>query len=174
VPRRLAAVVCAAALALAACTSGGEPGGQDVSPSPTEDLAVKPEFDIPTDTSPPSGLEIEVLAEGDGDTVAAGDVVAMHYVGKSWSTGRQFDASWDREQPFVFQVGAGQVIQGWELGILGDGGDIAPMTVGERRRVTIPPELGYGDRGAGGVIAPGETLVFVVDLLSIEDRGDTP
>lgn len=167
----LAAALAALAVTAGACTSGDEPTGEAVTQLPTEDLAVKPEFDIPTDTAAPGTIQVEVLAEGDGQTVSSRDVVAMHYVGKSWSTGTQFDASWDRGQPFVFQVGAGQVIQGWEIGILGDGDDIPPMVVGERRRITIPPELGYGDRGAGNVIAPGETLVFVVDMLSIEPQG---
>ncbi len=84
----------------------------------------------------------------------------MHYVGAPWSTGKQFDASWDRGQTFSFALGAGQVIQGWDQGIAG-------MKVGGRRRLTIPPDLGYGAHGAGGVIAPDETLVFVVDLLDV-------
>ncbi len=84
----------------------------------------------------------------------------MHYVGVSWSTGEQFDASWDRMEPFAFGLGRGQVIQGWDEGVQG-------MKVGGRRRLTIPPEMGYGAAGAGGVIAPNETLVFVVDLLGV-------
>ena len=82
------------------------------------------------------------------------------YVGVSWSTGKEFDASWDRGNPFQFVLGRGQVIGGWDQGVQG-------MKVGGRRRLTIPPELGYGAQGAGGVIAPNETLVFVVDLVSI-------
>jgi peptidylprolyl isomerase len=84
----------------------------------------------------------------------------MHYVGVSWSSGREFDASWDRRSTFDFRLGAGEVIQGWDLGVAG-------MKVGGRRRLTIPAHLGYGSRGAGGVIKPNETLVFVVDLVAV-------
>jgi peptidylprolyl isomerase len=84
----------------------------------------------------------------------------MHYVGVAWSSGQQFDASWDRGQPFSFALGQGDVIAGWDQGVVG-------MRVGGRRRLTIPAELGYGSRGAGGVIKGGETLVFVVDLLGV-------
>jgi len=86
--------------------------------------------------------------------------VDVHYVGVAWSTGEQFDASWDRGETFSFGLGQGQVIQGWDQGVAG-------MKVGGRRRMTVPPGLAYGERGAGGVIAPGETLVFVVDLLGV-------
>ena len=84
----------------------------------------------------------------------------MHYVGVSWSSGAQFDASWDRGQTFQFTLGAGMVIRGWDEGVAG-------MKVGGRRKLVIPPELGYGEQGAGGVIGPNETLVFVVDLVAI-------
>ena len=84
----------------------------------------------------------------------------VDYVGVAWSTGTEFDASWNRGAPFSFRLGAGQVIAGWDRGVAG-------MKVGGRRRLTIPSELGYGARGAGGVIAPNETLIFVVDLRSI-------
>jgi peptidylprolyl isomerase len=119
----------------------------------------KPEVTIP-DEAPPAELVVEDLTVGDGAEATAGTRVDVHYVGVSWSTGRQFDASWDRGQTFGFGLGAGQVISGWDQGVQG-------MRVGGRRRLTIPPHLGYGDRGAGGVIAPGETLVFVVDLLGV-------
>jgi peptidylprolyl isomerase len=121
--------------------------------------AAKPDVTIP-ESGPPPELEVEDLAVGDGAEATAGTQVEVHYVGVSWSTGRQFDASWDRGQTFGFGLGAGQVISGWDQGVQG-------MKVGGRRRLTIPPHLGYGDRGAGGVIAPGETLVFVVDLLGV-------
>ena len=97
----------------------------------------------------------------DGDEAVAGSNVTVHYVGVSWSTGDQFDASWDRMEPFRFGLGRGQVIQGWDDGVQG-------MKVGGRRRLTIPPHMGYGASGAGGVIAPNETLVFVVDLLAVD------
>lgn len=119
----------------------------------------KPDVTIP-DEQPPGELVVEDLTVGDGAEATAGTRVNVHYVGVSWSTGQQFDASWDRGQEFGFALGAGQVISGWDQGVQG-------MRVGGRRRLTIPPHLGYGDRGAGGVIAPGETLVFVVDLLGV-------
>jgi peptidylprolyl isomerase len=119
----------------------------------------KPDVTIP-DTPPPASLVLEDLAVGDGDEAVAGTNVMVHYVGVAWSNGRQFDASWDRRETFDFRLGAGQVIQGWDQGVAG-------MKVGGRRRITIPPDLGYGSRGAGGVIKGGETLVFVVDLLGV-------
>ena len=119
----------------------------------------KPEVTIP-DGTPPAELLIEDETVGDGDEAVAGQNVSVHYVGVSWSTGEQFDASWDRMEPFQFGLGRRQVIQGWDDGVQG-------MKVGGRRRLTIPPEMGYGAAGAGGVIGPNETLVFVVDLLAV-------
>jgi len=119
----------------------------------------KPEVTIP-EGAPPADLQIDDLTVGDGPEAAAGNTCTMQYVGHSWSTGRQFDASWDRGQPFTFPLGAGKVIGGWDQGVAG-------MKVGGRRRLTIPPHLGYGDRGAGGDIKGGETLVFVVDLVDV-------
>lgn len=108
----------------------------------------------------PSELLIEDLVIGDGPAAAAGQEVVVHYVGVGVTSGEEFDASWNRHEPFVFPLGAGYVIAGWDQGVQG-------MRVGGRRRLVIPPHLGYGDRGAGGVIAPGETLIFVVDLLEL-------
>jgi peptidylprolyl isomerase len=125
----------------------------------SDDTSTKPTVEIP-DGAPPAGLQVEDLVVGDGAEAVAGTTCTMHYVGHSWSTGRQFDASWDRGDAFSFRLGAQMVIAGWDQGVAG-------MKVGGRRRLTIPPELGYGSRGAGGVIAPGETLVFVVDLLRV-------
>lgn len=119
----------------------------------------KPQVDIPEE-SPPAELVIEDLVVGDGDEARPGHDVSVHYVGVAWSTQKQFDASWDRDETFEFSLGAGQVISGWDQGVAG-------MRVGGRRRITIPPHLGYGSRGAGGVIKGGETLVFVVDLLGV-------
>ena len=119
----------------------------------------KPEIDFP-EGPPPSELEIIDLSVGDGDEAAAGQTVSVHYVGVAHSTGEQFDASYDRGDPLQFRLGVGQVISGWDTGVQG-------MRVGGRRRMVIPPHLAYGDRGAGGVIKPGETLIFVVDLLSV-------
>ena len=119
----------------------------------------KPDVTIP-DEQPPTELVIEDLTVGDGDVATAGQQVTVHYVGMSWSTAEQFDASWDRMEPFAFGLGHGQVIAGWDEGVQG-------MKIGGRRRLTIPPAMGYGAAGAGGVIAPNETLVFVVDLLGL-------
>ncbi len=119
----------------------------------------KPEVEIP-EGDPPADLVLDDLVVGDGEEARPGHDVSVHYVGVAWSTGRQFDASWDRGESFEFGLGAGQVISGWDQGVTG-------MRVGGRRRLTIPPHLGYGQRGAGGVIKGGETLVFVVDLLGV-------
>jgi peptidylprolyl isomerase len=119
----------------------------------------KPEIDFPGDSAP-ADLVIEDIKAGDGPEAKAGDTISAHYVGVAHSTGEEFDASWNRGQQFEFRLGKGQVIPGWDQGVAG-------MRVGGRRRLVIPPHLGYGDRGAGGVIKPGETLVFVVDLLGV-------
>ena len=120
----------------------------------------KPVVEVPADTPPSYQLELEDLTAGSGDEAVAGKIVEVHYVGVSWKNGEQFDASWDRGDTFKFKLGAGQVIQGWDQGVAG-------MQVGGRRRITIPPMLAYGKRGAGGVIGPDETLVFVVDLIAV-------
>jgi len=119
----------------------------------------KPEVTIP-DATPPADLVIEDLVVGDGAEAVPGQPVEVHYVGVSWSNGQQFDASWDRGDSFGFRLGGGQVIAGWDEGVAG-------MRLGGRRRLTIPPHKGYGAQGAGGVIGPNETLVFVVDLLGV-------
>ena len=121
--------------------------------------AEKPEIDFPGG-EPPAELEIKDIWAGDGPTAKAGDNVRVHYVGVAYSTGEEFDASWDRGEPLSFRLGAGQVIAGWDQGVQG-------MKVGGRRQLTIPPGLAYGDRGAGNAIAPGETLIFVCDLVSV-------
>ncbi len=122
--------------------------------------ADKPSVTIP-EGDPPDSLVAEDITVGDGAEAVSGKNVVVHYVGVAWSSGKQFDASWDRDESFDFRLGAGQVIQGWDSGVAG-------MRVGGRRRITIPPALGYGSRGAGGVIKGGETLVFVVDLLGVD------
>ncbi|MFC3502725.1 FKBP-type peptidyl-prolyl cis-trans isomerase [Micromonospora krabiensis] len=121
--------------------------------------AGKPEVG-PIEGEPPADLVIEDLTVGEGPEAQPGQLATVHYVGVGHSTGREFDSSWNRNEPFEFPLGGGQVISGWDRGVVG-------MRVGGRRRLVIPPHLGYGDRGAGGVIRPGETLIFVVDLLGV-------
>jgi FKBP-type peptidyl-prolyl cis-trans isomerase FkpA len=113
-----------------------------------------------TTTTTESGLIIVDVVEGDGDTAASGQNVSVHYTG--WlQNGTKFDSSKDRNEPFEFDLGAGRVIRGWDEGVQG-------MKVGGKRKLTIPPELGYGSRGAGGVIPPNATLVFEVELLEVD------
>ncbi len=119
----------------------------------------KPEVG-PIEGAPPADLVIEDITVGEGREARPGQLASVHYVGVAHSTGREFDASWNRGETFEFPLGGGQVIAGWDQGVVG-------MKVGGRRRLTIPPHLGYGARGAGGVIKPNETLVFVVDLLGV-------
>ena len=121
--------------------------------------STKPEIDFPGG-EPPTDLVITDITVGDGAEAKPGAKVTVHYVGVAYSTGEEFDASWNRGSPFQFQLGAGQVIAGWDPGVPG-------MKVGGPRQLVIPPHLGYGDRGAGGAIKPGETLIFVVDLLDV-------
>jgi peptidylprolyl isomerase len=170
VAARLIVLVCC--VALAAC--GERPAEeQAATPEPTAaseaagatsgvgeisaDLSTKPTIPKPTG-EPPTELQTKDIVVGTGPAAKAGDTVQMEYVGTSWSTGQQFDASWDSGRPFTFQLGSGNVITGWDQGIVG-------MKQGGRRLLVIPPDLGYGAEGAGGgAIAPNETLVFVVDL----------
>jgi peptidylprolyl isomerase len=119
----------------------------------------KPDVD-PIEGDAPTDLEAHDLTVGDGPEATSGNTVTVHYVGVAHSTGEEFDASWNRGDTFSFKLGAGQVISGWDQGVAG-------MKVGGRRRLVIPPEQGYGSRGAGGVIKPNETLIFVVDLLGV-------
>lgn len=122
----------------------------------------KPEIDFPSHPAPEE-LVIEDLIVGDGVEAKPGDVVSAHYVGVAFSTGDEFDASYNRGAPLDFTVGVGQVIQGWDQGILG-------MKVGGRRRLEIPANLAYGERGAGSAIGPNEALIFVVDLMGVRSR----
>jgi peptidylprolyl isomerase len=119
----------------------------------------KPSVEVPAGP-PPADLEITDITVGDGPEATPGQRVSVQYVGVAHSTGKEFDSSWSRNEPFEFALGAGHVITGWDRGVAG-------MKVGGRRRLVIPAKLGYGDRGAGGVIKPGETLIFVVDLLGV-------
>jgi FKBP-type peptidyl-prolyl cis-trans isomerase len=118
----------------------------------------KPEVKVPKGP-PPQKLVIKDLEEGSGPAAKPGDEVTVQYVGVNYRTGKQFDASWDRGEPFTFKLGEGLVVEGWEQGIPG-------MKPGGRRELIIPPELGYGYRRIEG-IPPGSTLIFVVDLISV-------
>jgi peptidylprolyl isomerase len=119
----------------------------------------KPEIEY-FDPEPPADLVVQDITEGEGDEATTGSTVSVHYVGVAHSTGEEFDASYNRGTPLQFRLGVGQVISGWDTGVQG-------MKVGGRRQLVIPPHLAYGDRGAPGAIAPGETLIFVVDLLKV-------
>jgi peptidylprolyl isomerase len=122
--------------------------------------STKPQVEVPQGP-PPKELEVRDVDEGDGAEARAGDTVEVEYVGVSYSNGKEFDSSWERPEPFTFQLGAGQVIPGWDQGIAG-------MKVGGRRELVIPPDLAYGEQGSPPAIKPNETLVFVVDLLDVQ------
>ena len=120
-------------------------------------MTEKPEIEFPYG-DPPTALDVRDINEGDGPEAKRGQTVRVHYVGVAFSTGEEFDASWNRGEPLEFRLGAGRVIPGWDQGLTG-------MKVGGRRQLIIPPDLAYGDSGAGGVIKPGETLIFICDLV---------
>ena len=163
-PRIAAVLAVCAALGFAGC--GDDDDDESAGSSTTEtqqtadvDTTKKPKVEVP-EGQPPAGLKIEDLKVGDGPTAQTGDSATVQYVGVSYSTGEEFDASWDSGQPFTFTIGAGEVIPGWDQGVAG-------MKVGGRRELTIPPELGYGEQGQPPAIAPNETLIFVVDLVGV-------
>lgn len=174
IARPLAALA-AALLVLTACSGGDDdvatapspeascpdaPTPVDPPEDATTDLQTKPVIKVASDP-PPAALAVSDIVVGGGELACSGDPVAMQYVGALYADGTQFDASWDRGgEPFPFQLGGGRVISGWDEGIVG-------MREGGRRQLVIPPDLGYGDQGAGADIPPGATLVFVVDLLEV-------
>ncbi|MFE4052643.1 FKBP-type peptidyl-prolyl cis-trans isomerase [Streptomyces sp. YIM B13518] len=123
----------------------------------------KPEVDVPEGAAP-AELTVRDLVVGDGAEVKPGTVVRVHYVGVTFETGREFDSSWDRDQPFKFALGGGRVIKGWDRGLRG-------MKVGGRREIVVPPRLGYGNQSPSPLIPAGSTLVFVVDLLDSYSAG---
>ena len=154
-------------------SGSGSATTEEATPAPTEapaadvgslvegtskDTSSKPEIPAPSG-EPPAELVVEDVKRGKGPTAKAGDTLTMQYVGISWSSGEQFDASWDAGQPFPFELGAGMVIPGWDQGMVG-------MRKGGRRLLVIPPEMAYGPSGSGP-IGPNETLVFAVDLVEI-------
>ena len=145
---------------VAACgTDSSSETAEATETSSDQDTGTKPVIEVP-DGDPPVELLIEDLVVGDGDEAVAGAIIDVDYVGVSWSNGQEFDASWERGAPFSFPLAAGQVIAGWDEGVQG-------MRVGGRRQITIPPEMAYGSAGAGGLIGPDETLIFVVDLRAV-------
>jgi peptidylprolyl isomerase len=140
--------------------SGSDNGAEtETTASESVDTSKKPKIEVPEGQAP-AGLQIKDIVEGDGATAKVGDTVNMDYVGVAYSTGEEFDASWNTGQPFTFTLGQGSVIPGWEQGIPG-------MKVGGRRELVIPPDLAYGEQGSPPAIGPNETLIFVVDLRSI-------
>jgi peptidylprolyl isomerase len=163
------ALLAVGALALAGCGGGGKNmtpggGGQSVQglalPQESSDLGVKPVIPKPKG-APPTSLQTRDVVQGNGATAESGDKLSVQYVGVSWSTGKQFDSSWDRgRKPFNFKLGAGMVIPGWDQGLIG-------MRVGGRRELVIPPGQAYGPQGQPPVIGPNETLVFVIDLKKV-------
>jgi peptidylprolyl isomerase len=164
-PIAIVSVCVALAAAVAGCgsTDSSSTGGSSTptgSEASSEVGKKKPKVEVPSG-APPKQLEKTELVEGSGAEAKAGDEVTVQYVGVNYGNGRQFDASWDRGEPFTFTLGAGQVIPGWEEGIPG-------MKAGGRRELTIPPELAYGAAGSPPAIGPNETLIFVIDLLSVE------
>ena len=153
------ALACAA-LALGGCGSDSEKEASSTPAPAATPAPTKPEVSVPKG-KPPKKLEIKDLKVGSGPAAQPGQNVQVQYVGVSYANGRQFDASWDRGEPFAFQLGAGQVIPGWDQGVAG-------MKVGGRRQLVIPPDLAYGPQGSPPAIGPDETLVFVVDLVGIQ------
>jgi peptidylprolyl isomerase len=163
----LLTIALCAALAVAGCggsdsssTGTGENAATAAKSPASQDPNTKPKVEVPSG-APPQQLEETDLIEGTGAEAKAGDTVTVQYVGVDFKNGKQFDASWDRGEPFTFPLGAGEVIKGWDQGIAG-------MKVGGRRRLVIPPGLAYGPEGYPPTIAPNETLVFVVDLLAVK------
>jgi peptidylprolyl isomerase len=161
----VATLVLCLALAAAGC------GGGDSTTASTEGEAAaaagssgsaetsRPQVTVPKG-APPKKLVIEDLKTGTGAEAKAGDEVTVNYVGVNYGNGKEFDASWDRGEPFPFQLGAGMVIPGWDKGVEG-------MKVGGRRELIIPPNLAYGPEGRPPVIPPNETLIFVIDLVEV-------
>jgi peptidylprolyl isomerase len=177
--RRAAVISLVPVLVLAACGGGGKDkstastaaapaatatapatGTAPAPPAGAQQLGHKPKVVLPTGALP-SKLVVKDLVVGTGATAKAGDTVSVHYVGVSMVSRKQFDASWDRHEPFTFQLGAGMVIPAWDQGVVG-------MKVNGRRELIVPPDLGYGAQGQPPAIAPNDTLVFVIDLLRVQ------
>ena len=149
-----------AVIVVVVLVAGGDDGGDGDGGASTAEAKPKPTVDVPGGPAP-TELVIEDVEEGDGAEAESGDQVSVNYVGVLYDSGKEFDASFDRGQPFEFQLGMGGVIPGWDQGVEG-------MKVGGRRRLVIPPDLGYGAQGSPPTIPPNATLVFVIDLLSVD------
>jgi len=158
------ALILAACLALGLAACGGDSSTGSTEAATAAESAgsiekTKPKVTVPKG-APPKELKINDLEEGTGDEAKSGDEVTVQYVGVDYKSGKEFDASWDRGEPFTFQLGAGMVIPGWDQGVEG-------MKVGGRRELVIPPELAYGPEGSPPAIGPNETLIFVIDLVEV-------
>lgn len=147
-----------AAIAIAGCGGGGSSTASTESTA-TSAEKTKPKVVVPKG-APPKKLVVRELEKGSGAEAKAGNEVTVQYVGVNYKSGEEFDSSWSRSEPFSFQLGAGQVIPGWDQGVEG-------MKVGGRRELIIPPNLAYGAAGSPPAIGPNETLVFVIDLLEV-------
>jgi peptidylprolyl isomerase len=165
--RTLPLLLLALALALAGCGGDYEGGETAATATPTatatpanDDTSKKPLVTVP-DELPPDELQKRDIVAGKGRTAKKGDTVTMDYVGIAWSTGVEFDASWERGEPFTFKLGEGKVIKGWDDGIPG-------MKVGGRRELTIPADQAYGEQGSPPSIGPNEALRFIVDLRKVK------
>jgi len=163
--RSLTLAICV--LAILGCSSRDKPAGAAPAAEPAADAAAAAPTDAPASTGTETmALQKTDLAPGNGAEIKSGQTALVHYTGWLYDAaapenkGKKFDSSVDRNEPFEFPVGAGMVIKGWDEGVVG-------MKVGGKRRLVIPPEMGYGSRGAGGVIPPGATLVFDVELVEI-------
>ncbi len=159
--------LCAAlALAVAGCGSSDDSSSSEAASTGKSESAAntntdtKPKVTVPSGP-PPKKMEEKEIVEGDGAEAKSGDEVTVQYVGVGYKSGEEFDASWDRGEPFSFTLGAGEVISGWDQGVAG-------MKVGGRRELILPPNLAYGPAGAPPAIGPNETLIFVVDLLEVK------
>jgi peptidylprolyl isomerase len=162
----LLTIALCAALALAGCggsdsssTGTGENAATAAKSPASQDMTKKPPVEAPSG-APPKQLQENDLVQGTGAEAKAGDQITVQYVGANYKTGEEFDASWDRGEPFSFKLGAGMVIPGWDKGVEG-------MKVGGRRELIIPPNLAYGPEGRPPSIGPNETLIFVIDLLEV-------
>jgi peptidylprolyl isomerase len=164
----MAVISLCAVLAVAGCGGGSDDsssGSTEAAGSPAAEATTatkektKPKVTVPKG-APPKKLVVEELEKGSGAEAKAGDEVTVQYVGVNYKSGKEFDSSWSRNEPFTFALGVGQVIPGWDQGVAG-------MKVGGRRELIIPPELAYGEAGSPPAIGPNETLVFVIDLLEV-------